>query len=348
MRKPILLSTIAAACLAGAAFAQQGASPQGAAPAEATQTPQQNQSAINPEILHAQVLLDRAGFSPGPIDGKTGISFEDAIVNFQRSRGLEVTKRLDTPTRQALLQDKAPATRMLRIDERDLQGQYINPFPKDASEQAKLPSLAYRNPLEKLAEKFHTTPATIVALNSADTPLRPGTVLRLPAVLPTSRAYEGLKPADAQLFSDLNVSPAYPANQGDRIVVDKSERVLQVFNGDRIVASFPVSMGSKQYPLPIGKWKVTTYAYNPPFDYQPELLEGAPKDAKREMLPPGPNGPVGIAWLDLTKEHYGIHGTPEPQTLGRAESSGCIRMANWDVLRLSRMVKPGVVATFQA
>lgn len=348
MRKPILLSTIGVACLAGAAFAQQSASPQGAAPKEATQTPQQNQTAINGEILHAQVLLDRAGFSPGPIDGRTGISFEDAITNFQRSRGLEVTKRLDTPTRQALLQDKGPATRMLRIAEGDLEGQYINPLPEDASEQAKLPRLAYRNPLEKLAEKFHTTPATIVALNSPDTPLRAGTVLRLPAVLPTSRAYEGLKPEDAQLFSDLNVSAAYPNNQGDRIVVDKSERVLQVMKGDRVVASFPVSMGSEQYPLPIGDWKVTTYAFNPPFHYQPDILQGTPEDAEEEMLPPGPNGPVGIAWLDLTKEHYGIHGTPEPQTLGRAESSGCIRMANWDVLRLSRMVKPGVIATFQA
>lgn len=271
MRKPILLSTIALAGLAGAAYAQQSASPQGAAPAEATQTPQQNASTLNPEILHAQVLLDRAGFSPGPIDGKTGISFEDAIVNFQRSRGLEVTKRLDTPTRQALLQDKAPATRMLKIDARDIEGQYINPFPKEPEQQAELPRLAYRNALEKLAEKFHTTPATIVALNSPDTPLTAGTVLRLPAVLPTSRNYEGLKGEEAQLFSDLNVSASYPANEGDRIIVDKSERVLQVLRGDRVVASFPVSMGSAQYPLPIGKWKVTTFAYNPPFKYQSTL-----------------------------------------------------------------------------
>lgn len=347
VRKILALSTVAALGLAGAAYAQQNGSPQGAQPREATQTPGQNASTINPQILHAQVLLDRAGFSPGPIDGKTGISFDDAIVNFQRSRGLPVSKTLDAATRQALLQDNSPATRVLRLTQEDLQGQYVFPFPKEPEQQAELPRLAYRNALEKLAEKFHTTPATIVALNSPDTPMRAGQPLRLPNVLPTGRNYEGLKPEEAQLFSDLNVSPSYPANQGDRIVVDKSERVLQVFKGDRIVASFPVSMGSKQYPLPIGKWKVTTFAYNPPFKYQPELLNGADKSDPVMDLPPGPNGPVGVAWLDLTKEHYGIHGTPEPQTLGRAESSGCIRMSNWDVLKLSRMVKPGVQATFQ-
>jgi lipoprotein-anchoring transpeptidase ErfK/SrfK len=106
-------------------------------------------------------------------------------------------------------------------------------------------------------------------------------------------------------------------------------------------------MGSKQYPLPIGRWKATTYAFLPPFNYQPELLNNPTTD-KEVQLPPGPNGPVGVAWLDLTKEHYGIHGTSEPQTIGRAESSGCIRMTNWDVVRLARMMKPGFTAIFQA
>ena len=115
----------------------------------------------------------------------------------------------------------------------------------------------------------------------------------------------------------------------------------------RLIAAFPVTMGSKQYPLPIGKWKATTYSFLPPFNYQPELLNN-PKTDKEVKLPPGPNGPVGVAWLDLTKEHYGIHGTNEPQTIGRAESSGCIRMTNWDVLRLARMMKPGFTAIFQA
>jgi lipoprotein-anchoring transpeptidase ErfK/SrfK len=107
-------------------------------------------------------------------------------------------------------------------------------------------------------------------------------------------------------------------------------------------------MGSKQYPLPIGRWRATNYAFMPPFHYQPSILVGKDKNEAEQMLPPGPNGPVGVAWLDLTKEHYGIHGTDEPSTIGRAESSGCIRLANWDVVRLSRMLKPGFTAIFQA
>jgi len=174
--------------------------------------------------------------------------------------------------------------------------------------------------------------------------------------VPTSRDYAGVPGNGGVALNALNIDGQQP--QGDFVVVDKSEGVLKVYQGEptidegeagdgKLVAAFPVTMGSKQYPLPIGKWKATTYAFLPPFKYQPALLNN-PKTDKELTLPPGPNGPVGLAWLDLTKEHYGIHGTNEPQTIGRAESSGCIRMTNWDVLRLSRMLKPGFTAIFQA
>ena len=117
---------------------------------------------------------------------------------------------------------------------------------------------------------------------------------------------------------------------------------------DRLVAQFPVTTGSGHDPLPLGTWKATTYAFLPPFHYQPDLFWDVDDGKAEQRLPPGPNGPVGVAWLDLTKEHYGIHGTPEPQTIGRTESHGCIRMTNWDVLRLSRILKPGFKAVFQA
>jgi lipoprotein-anchoring transpeptidase ErfK/SrfK len=159
------------------------------------------------------------------------------------------------------------------------------------------------------------------------------------------------------LLNFYNVDASQPA--GDYIVVDKSEGVMRVFAGElpssnsvraetgKLVAQFPVTMGSEQYPLPIGRWKATTYAFEPPFKYQPKLLKDKDPNEPEQMLPPGPNGPVGVAWLDLTKEHYGIHGTDSPETIGRAESSGCIRLANWDVLRLSRILKPGFTAIFQ-
>lgn len=303
-------------------------------------------SPIDGEIFHAQVLLDVAGFPAGVIDGKEGMSFRKAVEGFQESRGLETTGKLDTPTRQALLENGRVSTRNLALGPEVFKGPFVQPFPKNPERQAELKFLGYRNELEKLAEMFHTTPDTILALNGPGKVLRPGEVLRLPNVLPSSRSYEGLKAEHAQWFSALNVDARQP--EGDHVVVDKSEGVLKVLGADhRLLASFPVTMGSSQYPLPIGEWKVTTYSFVPPFHYQPELLV-KPKTDEEVRLPPGPNGPVGIAWLDLTKEHYGIHGTNEPQTIGRAESSGCIRMANWDVLRLSRIMKPGFKAVFQA
>jgi lipoprotein-anchoring transpeptidase ErfK/SrfK len=316
-------------------------------------------SPIDGTIFHAQVLLDVAGFPSGVIDGKKGMVFEQAIRGFQQSRGLEVTGELDGPTRTALLQQNRPSTRMLQLTEKDVGGPFVFPFPEEAADQAKLDGLHYRNMLEKLAERFHTTPATIVALNGPDKLIGPGQALRLPNVLPSSREFgDTVDDKQARLLDFFNVDPTQP--QGGFVVVDKSDGVMRVYAGEapsanrvapadgKIVAQFPVTMGSEQYPLPIGRWKATTYAFEPEFKFQPELLQGTDENDTEQMLPPGPNGPVGVAWLDLTKEHYGIHGTNSPETIGRAESSGCIRLANWDVIRLSRILKPGFTAIFQA
>ncbi|HEU5285871.1 MAG TPA: L,D-transpeptidase family protein [Sphingomicrobium sp.] len=313
-------------------------------------------SPIDGELFHAQVLMSAHAFSPGVIDGKKGESFRLALSSFQRSRGLDATGELDRETRRALLQANRHSTVMVRLGPDDVRSQYVYPFPANPEKQAELKFLGYRNMLEKVAERYHTTPDTIVALNGPDKLIGLGQVLRLPNVIPSARDYSGVQGNGASVMNVLNVDARQP--QGDYVVVDKSEGVLKVYRGSapgegadgdgaQLVAAFPVTMGSKQYPLPIGRWKATTYAFLPPFKYQPELLV-KPKTDKELNLPPGPNGPVGVAWLDLTKEHYGIHGTNEPQTIGRAESSGCIRMTNWDVLRLARMMKPGFTAIFQA
>jgi lipoprotein-anchoring transpeptidase ErfK/SrfK len=324
-------------------------------------------SPITGELFHAQVLLSAHAFSPGVIDGKAGESFKLSLSSFQRSRGLTASGKLDNDTRRALLEVNRPSTVMVRLGPDDVRSQYVYPFPENPEAQAELKFLGYRNMLEKLAERYHTTPDTIVALNGPDKMIGLGHTLRLPNVVPTSRDYAGVQGNGGVALNALNIDGRQP--QGDYVVVDKSEGVLKVYQGEpgsgdaktgdakageerqpgaaKLVAAFPVTMGSKQYPLPIGKWKATTYAFLPPFKYQPALLNN-PKTDKELTLPPGPNGPVGLAWLDLTKEHYGIHGTNEPQTIGRAESSGCIRMTNWDVLRLSRMLKPGFTAIFQA
>jgi len=362
------------AASAGFGIANAAAQPAATQPAKAEKpwaAPGTPGSPIDGTIFHAQVLLDAAGFPTGVIDGKKGMVFEQALRGYQQARGLTVSGSLDGPTRQALLQDNRPSTRTFRLAAEDVAGPFLFPFPKKPEEQAKAPGLFYRNMLEKLAERFHTTPDTIVALNGPDKLIGAGQTLRLPNVLPRSRDYgKAVDDKQAGLLNLFQVDAQQP--QGDYVVVDKSEGVLKVFQGEvpkgdysteknrgpaptlgdnpgKLVAQFPVTMGSTHDPLPLGKWKVPTFAFMPPFHYQPNLFwDAKDKGAPDQTLPPGPNGPVGVAWLDLTKEHYGIHGTPEPQTIGRAESHGCIRMANWDVVRLSRMMKPGFTAIFQA
>jgi lipoprotein-anchoring transpeptidase ErfK/SrfK len=363
-----------AAAVTSQALAQNGAAQPANADAQRAEKPWVPPgtpgSEIDGTVFHAQVLLDLAGFPTGVIDGKKGMVYSQALRGFQQARGMPVTGELDGRTKAALLQDRRPSTRMLQLTAQDVGGPFVYPMPEEAEDKAKLDGLHYRNMLEKVAERFHTTPRTIVALNGPDKLIGPGQVLRLPNVLPRSRDYAGtVGEEQAQLLNQFNVDAQQ--TQGDFVVVDKSEGVMRVYQGEvpegrestnenagpaprlsdapgKLVAQFPVTMGSEQYPLPIGRWRATTYAFLPPFKYQPEILVGADKDDKEQMLPPGPNSPVGVAWLDLTKEHYGIHGTDSPQTIGRAESSGCIRLANWDVVRLSRMLKPGFTAIFQA
>ena len=327
-------------------------------------------SPVDGSIFHAQVLLDVAGFPSGVIDGKKGMVFAKSISGFQQAHNLPDTGQLDDATRTALLAQNRPALIEVKLTPDQVAGPFVNPFPKKPEDQAKLAFMGYRNMLEEVAEEFHTTPDTIVALNGPDAKIGAGETLKLPNVVAANQKYDGVKDDIKPWFARLNVDAG--AVQGDYIVVSKKEGVLRVMKGTppagaltkdggkgarytvpkdlgqgQVVAQFPVTMGSSHDPLPFGLWKVTTYAFLPPFHYQPDLFWDA-KDPEGgdKRLKPGPNGPVGLAWLDLTKEHYGIHGTASPDTIGRAESHGCIRLSNWDVLRLSQMLKPGFKAVF--
>lgn len=317
-----------------------------AAQSQKNSQPTKAVTTIDRNIMHVQVILDRLGFSPGVIDGREGESLRLALKGFQMARGLKQTGKIDQATLRALYPYRSirPVV-TARIAQSDIAGPFTNPIPKDPEQQATLPCLCYRAGLEKLAERFHTTPEVLIALNSPTTPMRAGQPISVPGALPTSRDYTVKDEKARELLSALNVDARQP--QGDRVVVDKSEGVLRVFAGDRLVGQFPATMGSARDPLPIGTWKITTFAYLPPWHYQPAILKKADKSDEEQIIKPGPNNPVGVAWLDLTKEHYGIHGTAEPQTIGRAESNGCIRLTNWDVMRLSLMIKPGTSAIFQ-
>jgi lipoprotein-anchoring transpeptidase ErfK/SrfK len=283
------------------------------------------------------------------LDGKGGQSLVAALKGFQEAKGLPRTGKPDAATLRALYpyRQKRPTARVT-LDQAMMAGPYVNPLPKDYGEQAKLPSLAYRRPLEKLAEMFHTTPAVLVALNPGVTRIAVGSKIVVPNVLPASREYDGsLRPDWRQTLAMLNVDARQP--KADHVVVDKSDGVLRVMDAnDKLVAQFTATMGSEHDPLPLGSWKIYGADYNPKFHYNPDLFWDAKKGDDKELLPAGPNGPVGVVWIDLSKEHYGIHGTPNPETIGRAESHGCIRLTNWDAARLAMMIKPGTKAVFKA
>jgi lipoprotein-anchoring transpeptidase ErfK/SrfK len=314
--------------------------------------------------MQLQVVLDRLGFTPGVVDGKQGLSTRHAIAGFQEAKGLPVTGELDAATRQALLPwSNIPATRLVTIPTDFAAGPFeqIPPKPED---QAKLPSLGYQSLDEKLAERFHTTPATLLMLNPGLSPSQPasqspgaptnpspfqaGQQIRVPNVGADRIDEAGVSDTRwRDTLSMLGVGSAQP--QAAKIVVSKSNGTLKAYDAaGKLVGMYTATMGSSHDPLPLGQWKVVGIARNPDFAFNPDLLWDVPKSEAKQRLPPGPNGPVGVAWIDLDKPHYGIHGTPEPASIGRAESHGCVRLTNWDVARLVQMVKVGTQVLFEA
>ncbi|KAA9017890.1 MULTISPECIES: L,D-transpeptidase family protein [Sphingobium] len=299
-------------------------------------------------ILMAQVALDRWGFSPGILDGKDGMSYKAALRGFQAAHDLPVTGQFDQKTGAALLEGEArPTTYLVKIPDDFARGPFFD-IPKGLNEQASLPALTYRNLPEKLAERFHTTPEALVALNTPGTKVAAGATIRVPAIDNQPMAQiDGDARGWGETLASLGVAKDQP--QADHIVVDKSEGLLKVYNAqNRMIAQFPVTTGSQHDPLPLGEWTIKGVSRNPDFHYNPNLFWDASSKDQKAVLKPGPNGPVGVVWIDLSKDHYGIHGTPEPQTIGRTESHGCIRLTNWDAARLAQMVKSGVKAKFQA
>ncbi|MET0375336.1 MAG: L,D-transpeptidase family protein [Rhizorhabdus sp.] len=305
-------------------------------------------AAPDPRILGAQVLLDRLGFGPGVIDGAKGASFAKALKGYQEAKGLPQTGQLDAATLGSFEPHRAmPTVIEIKLNEQILEGPFVGPLPAKEIDKAKLKSLGYSDAAEKIAERYHTTKATLIVLNKPGAKLAVGAVIKVPNVIPPKQEFaESLNPAWRKTLWTLNVGSDQP--EGAKVVVDKSDGVLRVLDGaGKLVAQFPATMGSGHDPLPIGNWKIQGAAYNPPFHYNAKLFWDAENKDEKALLPPGPNGPVGVVWLDLDKKHYGIHGTPNPEKIGRTESHGCIRLTNWDAARLAMMVKPGTPATFQ-
>jgi len=271
------------------------------------------------DMLAVQVLVDRAGFSPGEIDGNGGTNTDQAVDAYERVTGSRVG--------DLVVAAKEPPTTKYTITAEDAAVPLVRSIPRDMVAKAGLKRLNYTSQLEMLAEKFHASPALLKRLNPR-LRLGAGQQIVVPNVVVTSDA-EG-KP------------------QPDVVVhVSKSSSTLWVTDGaGKTIMHAPVTSGSEHDPLPIGMWTVTAVSRNPSFNYNPDLFWDANPSHSKAKIPPGPNNPVGVVWIDLSKEHYGIHGTPEPSTIGHAESHGCVRLTNWDALRLAAMVGKGTRVEF--
>jgi lipoprotein-anchoring transpeptidase ErfK/SrfK len=280
-----------------------------------------------PAAADVQILLDRSGFSPGVIDGVGGSNTRKALAAFQAARGLPDTGELDAATWQALSADGPTTLAAYRITAEDVDGPFVRSIPEDMVEKSKLKALVYTSLLEMLAERFHTTPEFLRKLNP-QARFAAGETIRVPAV------------------RQVSTEPA-KAPEGVQVVVSKGSSTLTVLHGDRAVFFAPVTAGSSHDPLPIGNWEVKGVARDPSFNYNPDLFWDADPDHSKAKIPAGPNNPVGRVWIDLSKEHYGIHGTPEPRTIGRSFSHGCVRLTNWDALTLAALVEPGTPVLFR-
>lgn len=294
-------------------------------------------------IIKAEVLLDRSGFSPGVIDGRDGDNFRNALAAFQQSRQLPDTGRLDAETWAALEQTSSdPALTRYEIAPSDVAGPFARTIPRDFAAMAKLPGLSYTSAREELAEKFHLSEALLQSLNPGVAFDRAGETV----------AVANLRPMPVQSRGGTTGAASQGGSaerdaRADMLEVDKGRRVLRAYDKEgRLLAFYPASIGSAEKPAPSGTFKVTRVARNPDYHYDPKFGFKGVKTDRELTIRPGPNNPVGLVWIDLSAPSYGIHGTPDPDKVGKIASHGCIRLTNWDALALAALVHRGTAVKF--
>jgi len=276
----------------------------------------QKPAAKGPDMLAVQVMLDRARFSPGEIDGRGGPNTKRAIEAFEKAKGMTAAAALATMG--------VEPTVSYTITPEDAAGPF-EAIPEDTMEKAALKHLPFASLVEALGERFHAAPALLKRLNPT-AQFAAGETIQVPNVMP---------------------APEPTSGEGVAITVSKRTSALTLTDATGAVLYYaPVTTGSRHDPLPIGEWQVTAIARNPTFNYNPDLFWDADPTHAKAKLPPGPNGPVGVVWIDLNKPHYGIHGTPEPGTVGHTSSHGCVRLTNWDASAVAALIGKGAKVTF--
>ena len=278
---------------------------------------------IDAQALKTQVTLDRAGYSPGEIDGTLNANTRKALAVFTKYGG----------NAAALPNDEVTT---YKLTDQDVAGPFTPDIPRSMMEMAKLDALNYKDVAEKLGEHFHCSPTLLRRLNPG-AKFTAGEEIKVPNVVQDVAPVGPPRGSQADASNPATTTVKVSKSGSDLIVTDGASHVLMYA---------PVTSGSAHDPLPIGEWKVTGVQHNPKFHYNPQLFWDAKATDRKTTIQPGPNNPVGVVWIDLSREHYGLHGTPEPSLIGKTTSHGCVRLTNWDAEKLAGLVRPGTKVLF--
>lgn len=320
--------------------------------ASAAETQKKNDSPAESATLEAatrlQVFLDRAEFAPGKIDGRYGEFTLKALALYRESRGEDAPpapENSDAPPDVSGLDLASIDPLFLNYTVTEADVQQLGPVPEGVPAQAKLKALPYQTAAESLAEKFHTSVDYLNELNPDKIKaIKAGDTLRVPNVEPFELAsVKEMKPGSPLAANDIeDETGEQPGESKTTVRIDSATNMLTVLEDSRLIAAYPVTIGSKQTESPLGNWKVRGVAMMPNFRHDKAMLKKGERSAHFHILPPGPNNPVGVVWIALNKKGIGLHGTNDPDSIGRSASHGCVRLANWDVVRLAQKIKVGV------